>query len=290
VHRMKCHTGFTLVELLVVVAIIGILVALLLPAIQAAREAARRIQCQNNLKQIGVACQAHHDVYRVLPRAGSDGPTQTCCDATERSGWTWPFHITPFIEQHAVYDNTVANAVALSIISTYYCPTRRRAALYDGSGKCDYTGNGGSVSTNLGRDGAFVRQWVSLPQAAGTKPEQQRTLADFLDGTSVTLLAGEKQLHRTTWGTAGGDNEPWNNTGWDEDVVRFGSEVPRPDHEHPDSTKPTYWSPRFGSSHPAGFNTVRVDGAVGFISFEVDATTWLHFCTIADRNPLPSNF
>lgn len=285
-------TGFTLVELLVVIAIIGILVALLLPAVQAAREASRRVQCQNHLKQLGVACQAHHDVYQMLPRAGSDGPDITCCAANERSGWTWLFYITPYLEQNAVFEELDDNVVALSVIKTYFCPSRRPPALYGGSGRCDYAGNGGSTTGNLGKDGAFLRQWSSLPKPLGTKPDQQRTLADFTDGTSLTLLASEKQLHRTVWGTAGGDNERWNNSGWsgDVDMVRFGSELPRPDREHPDSSQPTFWSNRFGSSHPTGLNTVRVDGSVAFVSFDVTATTWLRFCTIADGEALPSGF
>src|SRR5262245_19080923 len=98
--------GFTLVELLVVIAIIGVLVALLLPAVQSAREAARRIQCSNNLRQIGLACLSHVDNFNRFPWGGSDGPDQTCCNATERSGWTWAFYITPFIEQQSTYENT----------------------------------------------------------------------------------------------------------------------------------------------------------------------------------------
>ena len=285
--------GFTLVELLVVIAIIGVLVAMLLPAVQAAREAARRSQCKNNLKQIGLAMHNHHDARGYFPGGGSDGPSVDCCSADNRDGWSWAFYLTPYMEQSAIYELTDNNAVALSIISTYYCPTRRRPALYGSSAKIDYAGNGGSfkpgthVRDNPGKDGVLLRQWATLPNTSSPRPNTRRTMADVKDGTSNTLLVAEKQVHDTTWGSAGGDNEPWNNPGWDEDVVRFGSEVPQPDHLHPDNTQPAHWSRRFGSSHSGGINVVRVDGSVGFVSYEVDPTAWLYFCTVADRKPLP---
>ena len=100
------------------------------------------------------------------------------------------------------------------------------------------------------------------------------------------MLASEKQVHQTTWGIAGGDNEIWNNAGWDQDVVRFGYQTPQPDKMHPDRTQPTFWSDRFGGSHPGGVNTVRVDGSVGFVSYTVDAIMWQNFCTISDGIPL----
>src|SRR5262249_40744593 len=90
---MKKNRGFTLVELLVVIAIIGILVALLLPAIQAAREAARRAQCVNNMKQLGVAMQNYHDVRKKLPLG-----SWSCC-------WgTWQMYILPYIEEQQLFD------------------------------------------------------------------------------------------------------------------------------------------------------------------------------------------
>ncbi|HPM81686.1 MAG TPA: DUF1559 domain-containing protein, partial [Candidatus Anammoximicrobium sp.] len=94
--RRKVRQGFTLVELLVVIAIIGILVALLLPAIQAAREAARRTQCTNNLKQIALSLQNYHDTYKVLPMAGA---------GTSNGSWgvSWWATILPFTELSAGY-------------------------------------------------------------------------------------------------------------------------------------------------------------------------------------------
>ena len=90
--------GFTLVELLVVIAIIGILVALLLPAIQAAREAARRSQCSNNLKQLTLAIQNYSDTYKVMPLGWFQGGNQGA------GHWGWGSRILPFCEQQAAYD------------------------------------------------------------------------------------------------------------------------------------------------------------------------------------------
>jgi hypothetical protein len=220
-----------------------------------------------------------------------------CCSATERGGWSWSFYLTPFIEQAAVFQEEESAAgdaiVATSVIPTYYCPTRRAPKLYGAYAKCDYAGNAGSAVAVYGKDGAFVRQFTSLPKPADTiknPADERRRMADVQDGTSNALLVGEKQLHATVLGTAGGDNERWNNAGFDQDVVRFGYQTPQPDTMHPDNTMPTFWSDRFGGPHPAGVNVVRVDGSVDVVSYDVAATVWLQFCTIADGNPIPSKF
>src|SRR5882757_265195 len=104
--RGRPSCGFTLVELLVVIAIIGVLVALLLPAVQAAREAARRMKCQNNLKQFGLALHSYHDAYGRLPASyyrvwpPPSGSTSTF----GTPGWGWGTMILPRLEQQALFD------------------------------------------------------------------------------------------------------------------------------------------------------------------------------------------
>jgi prepilin-type N-terminal cleavage/methylation domain-containing protein len=120
--------GFTLVELLVVIAIIGILVSLLLPAIQAAREAARRTQCQNNLKQIGVAIQSHLDTHKAFPMGRNK---------TDQKAVSWAYYLLPFMEENTIYSSWVSTATAddpqntatmRTPVQVYACPSRRRAA------------------------------------------------------------------------------------------------------------------------------------------------------------------
>src|SRR5687767_12301195 len=121
--RLQSRGGFTLVELLVVIAIIGVLVALLLPAVQAAREAARRSQCVNNLKQIGLAVHNYHDSSKGLPPSSMGG----------RGAVTWMIYILPAMEQTAGFDlwdveqsYYSASQTARELqIPAYYCPTRR---------------------------------------------------------------------------------------------------------------------------------------------------------------------
>ena len=137
--------GFTLVELLVVIAIIGILIALLLPAVQAARESARRTQCRNNLKQIGLAYLNHHDIHKHFPTGGWGwhwtGDPDRGYNKSQPGGWA--YNILPFIEQEGLREqggggnpnvlepNQMAEAavVAARALSVFTCPTRRQAVV-----------------------------------------------------------------------------------------------------------------------------------------------------------------
>lgn len=138
----KAAMGFTLVELLVVITIIGILIGLLLPAVQSAREAARRLQCSNHLKQLGLACLQHEAAHGHFPSNGWG--YQWTGDPDRGFGWKqpggWIYNILPFIEQQALYDlqlgktGTARSDAGGQLISTplatMNCPTRRRAVLY----------------------------------------------------------------------------------------------------------------------------------------------------------------
>jgi prepilin-type N-terminal cleavage/methylation domain-containing protein len=155
--NVKRRIAFTLVELLVVIAIIGILIALLLPAVQAAREAARRTQCNNHLKQLCLAFHTHHDVHKFFPSAGWSGDHHVTYQYTGSSGpaaeWTdpcgppeiaprqnggWGFQILPYMEQGPLFKGaggtTPEEKITVAyqgVIPTHFCPSRRAPETYD---------------------------------------------------------------------------------------------------------------------------------------------------------------
>ncbi|MCA9006762.1 MAG: DUF1559 domain-containing protein [Planctomycetaceae bacterium] len=306
----QTRNGFTLIELLVVIAIIAILIALLLPAVQQAREAARRTQCKNNLKQIGLAFHNFHDVHDQLPNGARDGAGASfaCCNATEREGWSWSYHILPYMEQSNLYDmGTDADPVGTyplvgrKGVKAYYCPSRRKPTSY-GSGyyRSDYAGNGGqreggiTNSVSTGKRGVVVQ----------TTTRHVR-INDIQDGASNTIMVAEKALHPDRHGLDGGDNEPWNNAGWDECVIRHGAGItsagveygltPLPDVQAPTDAIAvtdkggiswTNWHPFFGSAHDGGMNACLADGSVRVISYNIDHEVMRRISLTDDREPL----
>lgn len=268
--------GFTLVELLVVIAIIGVLIALLLPAVQAAREAARRADCQNKLKQIGLACQNHHDVLLKLPAGGdtrAPGDHQ-CCSSTHPDYHTWAYHILPFMEQESLYDTgkTNLNALRTTPLEAFICTSRRSAELYRNRAKSDYASNCGTNNNN----GAF-----------GRSRDGGHNFRKFTDGLSNTMLAGEARVHLKFLDVSQAgyhsDNEDMFSCGFADDVGRRGTEPPQKDLIDPKIPGSTVHGD-FGSSHPGGINCVLVDGSVRIVTYNVDADMFRDFCIRDDGN------
>jgi prepilin-type N-terminal cleavage/methylation domain-containing protein/prepilin-type processing-associated H-X9-DG protein len=216
--------GFTLVELLVVIAIIGVMVGLLLPAVQAAREAARRMSCSNNSKQIGLAMHNYHDTFNVLPKPGFHNRDIIVNASSSSSSQSWMVAILPFIEQGAIYDqfdfshsggdrgfrdNRNNLLLGSREISTYRCPSDGgRKALLTLSSTWVYpdgTAGGlarGNYGINGGSGSIFSRTDFRRPLERGPfhfggsgtpspgEPYAAR-FADIRDGLSNTVLIGE---------------------------------------------------------------------------------------------------
>jgi prepilin-type N-terminal cleavage/methylation domain-containing protein len=218
--------GFTLVELLVVIAIIGILVALLLPAIQAAREAARRAHCQNNLKQLMTALHLHHDTYKEFPGAQEDFMPNPDRGDPENRNHSWVPFILPYIEEQAVYDKydfdvgwnrgtnldltrrptTAVNLVILLCPSFEHVDIAQNdyAAINgpNGSTYNTYPERGFTLKTgpqerdSYNKGGQYVAGGFTVVSpkdiAESKKLDTSRTKTkDFIDGTSYTMMLGE---------------------------------------------------------------------------------------------------
>ncbi len=277
------RNGFTLIELLVVIAIIAILIALLLPAVQAAREAARQSQCKNNLKQIGLSFQLHHDAYKFFPTGGWDywePPTyQSGVPAVgENQRASWAFQILQFVEAKTVWrggsGTTDLDRMLFAIGQTnpvFFCPSRRAPQtliysdpIYLGGlpathALCDYAGS------NLEGTGA-VRRYTP------------NRMADLRDGTSQTLLVAEKRLNRSLLGSWQEDDNEGYTAGWDEDTMRRTDLPPAGDHNLASGDG----EEKFGSSHSGVFNAAIADGSVKAISYSINATVFRYLGNIKD--------
>jgi prepilin-type N-terminal cleavage/methylation domain-containing protein len=235
--------AFTLIELLVVIAIIAVLIGLLLPAVQKVREAASRMSCSNNLKQIGLGFHNHASAVGTLPLGGRDGrpagqTNQSCCNwndaefATknasgimdDRTGYNWRYNILPYIEQQVLFDTISRSVLYASPLKIYYCPSRREPVLVNGTGRCDYNGCAGTTFDNGTPTDGTAGGENTFNGVVRRSNVDALTLVGIGDGTSNTVMVSEKWLHPSRYrnGADGGDNEVWCNAGWDECVVRIG--------------------------------------------------------------------
>ncbi len=310
----KIRVGFTLVELLVVIAIIGILVGLLLPAVQAAREAARRMKCTNNMRQIGLALQNYHDSF-------SKFPCYEFLDLNNGSGHEyksgWATSILPYLEQgnlQQLYDFNYTwadarNAIAVTQpLATFECPsTPGGTGLIDTDNfsaeftsinptvkgwSADYAGNCGhranlllpteAQNKNL-RKGFFVRAY----------PIQPQKFRDITDGTTSTVAVWESAgrdkvyLFGNLWNDSSGqplkvspDNCAWASgnafwlQSWSRDGVANGGSY---------VVNATNRNSQPYAFHTGGINVVMADGSVHFISQSINYLTFIYLLTTQGR-------
>lgn len=291
---MKSRRGFTLVELLVVIAIIGVLVGLLLPAVQAAREAARRMSCSNNLKQISLAMHNYHDTHSSFP-AGAWG-----------WGWgTWQISVQPFMEQgnlYELYDHNnkwgipVDNARYSSATNTdvttkrldeHTCPSDQPAFFYSIT-LHNYAVNFGNTGYAQQADlNGVIFGGAPFAEIAPTPSSLNKIvdMAAIIDGTSNTLLLAEvlqgqapNDLRGMTWWGLNANFTTYlpPNTRLPDRLHNAGYFVNQPKENLPcaltTSTDPIMFASR--SRHPGGVQASLCDGSVRFLSETVDLATY----------------
>lgn len=279
--RRARRAAFTLIELLVVMAVLVVLVALLLPAVQAARETARRTQCANQLRQIGLGLELYHGEHGALPPAVADDKGQSS------QLHTWGLLILPYIEQRPLYQqydfaagyNAPENATIVSKrVPTYLCPS---------SDEAEYADQGyapGHYAANSGTEPAV--------NGGPLYPASAVNFRQITDGLSQTLLVGELYFHNLGWargsaaGAPGGGGGGGGGYGFARGVSRWWScaapcAVPGlnpPDTECMNRCERRH---QFSSAHPGGVQFVYCDGHVAFLPDASDVELLRRQTTIA---------
>jgi len=268
--------AFTLVELLVVISIIGVLIGLLLPAVQASREAARRAQCTNNLKQIGLAFENHHGAHKVYPSGGWEWfhpPTyennRPLSGEEQRAGWG--FQILPYIEASNVWESGPVKAVGTPL-PTYFCPSRRGPQVFVREDKFRPPIQGGQINYAMCDYAAGNREKTGI-----VRQFDPIGLREVTDGASNTLVAADKRMNLAHLGEPQDDDNEGYSVGWNEDTIRRTSRSPAPDH-----TGDGDGGKIFGSSHPGGINATFADGSVRQIAFRIDKDVFESIGDISD--------
>ncbi len=315
--RSDCHvralrSGFTLIELLVVIAIIAVLVALLLPAVQQAREAARRSQCKNSLKQLGLAMHNYHDVTNRLPIAYMGSETfATSSTSGNSSGYCWLKAIMPYIDQANVanrwddrfhYTGSTNLALVRTLIPIMRCPSDTAAAFYQNIPQYNYVVNLGNTNNTMQNNINGTIQYAAGPfMVAQVKPTTNlmtegysTAFRDITDGLSNTMMLGEIRQGTNPTATASIPYGDLRGLVWISHSTGYTGNLPpntpipdnivtfcQPDPDMPCvSVDPRRLSMR--SRHTGGAHTVLCDGSVKFISSSIDQNVIRAISTIAN--------
>lgn len=293
--QQRRHRGFTLIELLVVIAIIAILVSLLLPAVQQAREAARRTQCKNNLKQLGLALHNYHDVHRAFPSGwiAVDNGVQSAHDGLNGAGWGTM--ILPYIEQAPLYNlfdanlaiHDPANIVFINnVLPAWQCPSDPKPDKW----QIEEEGSPGTVLAELPTAnyiGNFgTEELDGCENSPGTAPvaangqcrgngifyhNSKVRIRDITDGTTNTFMVGERRTNTalgwySTWpGMVAEGEEAFQR------ILGSADHVPNDPVAHLDD---------FSSNHTGGSQFMLGDGSVRFVSENIDHGLYQSLATI----------
>lgn len=293
--RPSHRHAFTLIELLVVIAIIAILIALLLPAVQQAREAARRTQCRNKLKQIGLALHNYADMHRVFPPGTIDTRFVQEGPGNSAQGWGWQTMILPQLEQQALYnqlgvnDRTLANLLAdagervivQQPLDVFRCPSDQTQETVEGTpvdfhfnSSTGTSGGGldsffGGTSNYLGVSGFWRMDWVTINNRGMFQRRSRTKFADIKDGTSNCFMAGERDFDCSSGVWVGALNPSGQGPrGANYVLGRVSIPLNNKVNNVAGSRESCVYG--FSSSHSGGAHFLMCDGAVRFVSENIN--------------------